>query len=81
MSRSAIEVTLELYELEALISWHTDEKWNHANREEYAEAESCKRRIDELYAILNQRKHDMEVESAADRIMARIPKAPVTTFT
>ena len=31
-SRSAIEVTLELYELEALIGWHTDPKWRDAYR-------------------------------------------------
>ena len=74
-SRSAIEVTLELYELEALIGWHTDQKWRHADREEYSEAEICKRRMDELYAILTQRKHDMKVESAADRLMARVPKS------
>ena len=78
MSRSAVDVTLELYELEALIGWHTDQKWRHADREAYFEAESCKRRIDELYGILNQRKHDMEVESAVDRLSNRVPAAPVT---
>ena len=80
MSRSAIDVTLELYELEALIGWHTDQKWKHADWEEYSEAESCKRRIDELYGVLNQRKHDMEVETDVDRLLPRVPAA-VTTFT
>lgn len=76
MSRSAIEVTLELYELEELIGWHTDQKWKHADREEYQEAESAKRRLDELYDILNRRKRDMEVEDAASRLLARIPAVP-----
>ncbi len=78
MSRSAVEVTLELYELEALIGWHTDQKWKHADREEYSEAESTKRRLDELYGILNRRKHDLEVETAATRLLARVPASPVT---
>lgn len=78
MSRSAVEVTLELYELEALIGWHTDQKWRHADREEYSEAESCKRRLDELYGILNQRKHDMEVETAVNKLLPQVPAGIVT---
>lgn len=43
------------YELEALIDWHTEQKWECANKEDYLAADDHKKRIDYIRNELKQR--------------------------
>lgn len=47
-----ITVTLAKYEIEALISWHREQQYEAARKEEYADADGHKRRVVELERTL-----------------------------
>lgn len=51
LSRTALDVKIELWELTALIDWHLEEKHHHADKEEFADAESHRKRAYDLARI------------------------------
>jgi protein associated with RNAse G/E len=51
-SRSAMDIKLEIYEIEALVQFHRDSQWEAANKEEYQQAANDKQRADELEEML-----------------------------
>lgn len=51
-SRTALPVTLERYEIEALIEWHMEQRFRAADREEYADAQNHLNHEKELREIL-----------------------------
>jgi len=54
LSRTALTVRLERSEIQMLIDAIQELKWEAANKEEYGDADSYKRRIDELREVLAQ---------------------------
>ena len=53
-SRSAIDIKLEIYELEALIDWHRDNQYREADDQKYQEAANSQQRASELIERLNE---------------------------
>jgi hypothetical protein len=51
LSRTALQVKLERYEIEALVDWHIERKRNAADKEEYTDAEWHRKRAKELAEI------------------------------
>lgn len=64
-SRSAFPITLELYEVEALIDWHRDAEYKAADDYDYPTAENSKRRREDLEAQLLARRQALTAEAAA----------------
>jgi len=63
-SRSALPVTLELYELEAIIEWHRDVEFRAADGRDYSTAESSKSRREGLEELLRSRREQMKADTA-----------------
>lgn len=64
MSRSAVDVKLELYEIEALFEWHREKQWLLADKEEYREAADHQERAADLMQQLTERKAALAAEHA-----------------
>lgn len=62
-SRSAFPVTLELYEVEALIDWHRAEEFNAADDGDYSAAGCSKTRREALEEMLKSRREAMKTEA------------------
>ena len=53
-SRSAADLKLEIYEIEALIQFHRDNQWEAANKEDYQLAANSKQRADQIEELLKE---------------------------
>ena len=53
ISRTALSVKLERYEVEALLDWHISEKHRCADKEEFTQAEDHRKRAFELGQLLS----------------------------
>jgi len=62
-SRSAIDIKLEIYEVEALIDWHHENQYRSADRAEYQEAANSKQRSDELEGQLKAHRDALSLTS------------------
>jgi len=63
-SRSAFPVTLELYEVEALIDWHEGNEHRAADDYDYPAAENSKCRGEDLKEQLLARRQALTAENA-----------------
>ena len=61
-SRSAMSITLEIYEVEALIEWHRDNQWRYADKQEYQEAADSQSRASEIIEELTQHRARLAAE-------------------
>lgn len=61
-SRSAMDVKLEIYEVEAMIEWHHDNQYRFADSQQYREAADSQQRRSELIDQLNQHRAKLAAE-------------------
>lgn len=61
-SRSAMDLKLEIYEVEALIEWHHDNQYRFADKQEYREAADSQQRRSNLIEDLNQHRAKLATE-------------------
>lgn len=73
-SRSAFEITVEIVEAQALADWHRSNMHESADKLDYADAESSKRRADELDALVQKRISECKAEICKDSssVMGRV---------
>lgn len=62
-SRTAFPVTLELYEVEALIDYHRGSEYTAADDRDYSTAESSKSRREDLEGQLLARRKQIQAEA------------------
>jgi len=62
-SRSALPVTLEQYEVQALIDWHMDQEFRAADDSRYTEADGHRRRREAMKGALEAKGAEMRAEA------------------
>jgi hypothetical protein len=62
MSRSAIAVKLELYEIEVLFEWHRDQQWHTSEKKQYQDAANHQSRAADLMQQITDRKAELAAE-------------------
>lgn len=66
-SRTALDLKLEIYEVEMLIELHRENQWRQADKEEYEDADRSKQRAEQLACALTEHRIELSAHPPAER--------------